>query len=111
MGKKKIDYDKIFLRVFVGLIAITVVFFFTVLVSWFFEIDITSIHLWLGAFVVFLSFYSIYITPIPWKIMVIFVSILAIALYLFFVFGWSIKLSLMVGLLTVIFLVFGYLVI
>ena len=105
---KKIDLDRLILRLFILSIAAAVILSSAMFISWFFGIDIQSTHLWIGALILLLSFSSIYVTPIPWKILIIFVSIIVISIFLFSIFGWSIELSSMVSLAIVIFMLSAY---
>ncbi|MBU1018024.1 hypothetical protein KKA33_03275 [Patescibacteria group bacterium] len=103
------DYDRFFLRLFILSIIALVVFAATMLIGWFFEIGFDSFHLWLGAWIAFLTTVLIYIAPFYWKIFTIFVSIVIISAFLYMVFGWSILLSFLAGMAVVIFIVFAYL--
>ena len=105
---KKIDFDRLFLRLFILSIVAAVILSSAMFISWFFDIDIQSTHLWIGALILFVSFAFIYVTPIPWKILVIFISIIVISIFLFSIFGWSIELSSMVALAIVIFMLSAY---
>ncbi|MBN2096371.1 hypothetical protein JW752_03130 [Candidatus Peregrinibacteria bacterium] len=103
------DYDRLFLRLFILTIIALVVFASTIAIGWFFEIGFDSFHLWLGAIIAFLTTALIYIAPFYWKIFTIFISIAIISFFIYSIFGWSILLSFLAGMAVVIFIVFAYL--
>lgn len=80
------------------------------LTGWFFDIPYSEFYLWLGFFLLFFSFYSIYIISLPMKLAVILLAIFLIALFMNIVVGLAPIISLIVGLGTVTMMLFVYLV-
>lgn len=80
------------------------------LAGWFFDIPYSEFTLWLGAFMLFFSFFAIYVISLPAKLGVIFLAILLIALYIHIVVGLAPILSFIAGMGTVTMILFVYLV-
>lgn len=105
---KKPNYDRLFLRfLIVSLVAIAVLTA-TILVSWFFNIDIHSIYLWIAAAMAFSSASMIYTAPFYWKIATVFVTIIAVGIFISSLFAWALFPSLLVGMAVVIGILLTY---
>lgn len=109
MHSKKIDYDRVVLRSLIGSMTIIVIVSATMLISWLLDIDINSVYLWTGALLAFLVFYFIYTAPLYFKIPIIFGAIFGVSSIAFFLLGWPIQFSLMLGLAVVILMLSVYL--
>ena len=79
-------------------------------VGWFFNIPLTDFYLWLGSFLIYYSFFFIYIIRLPVKLFIIFGAIVLISLFAFFVLSWPLMVSLMVGVAMVALMLFVYLI-
>lgn len=106
---KKLNYDKIFLRLLIASVSVVVIIFSTFYVGWFFDLDLQSSYLWLAALFMFLSFFSIYIAPFYWKVVIIAIAIGLITFSLVYYFQIPLIFSLMVGLAIVILMLSVYL--
>ena len=83
----------------------------TVVIGWFFNIDIHSLKLWSSSIIIFLTFAYVYTAPLYFKIGGVFVAIFLIATYVSYLFQWPIGPSFIIGLIVVIFILFTYLAI
>lgn len=92
----------------VFLIAIGIVVPGTLLISWYFKINLNSTELWLGSLILFLTIFLFYTTPITGKIITIILTIVATTTYLTVLFEWQFFNSLVVTVATVMFLIFSY---
>ena len=105
------DFDRLSLRALILSIALVIVTVATVIIGWFFNVDLHSTKLWVGALITFLTAGFIFTAPFYWKIGTIFVSIFVISAYLSYLFQWPFMISLIIGLVIVIFILFTYLVV
>ncbi len=106
---KKINFDKVFLRLVIAAVSVTVIFLLTLYIGWFFDLDLRSTYLWIGALFIFLAFFSLYIMPIYWKIAIIIAAIALISFSLIFYFDIPLVFGLMVGIAIVILMLSVYL--
>jgi len=106
---KKIDFDRLFLKLLIlsgiiaGIVAIT---FF---ISWFFDINIQSLELWAGTLIAILIIIPIFIAPFYWKIAFVLMSFFVIPYYLSNVLGLSLFVGLFFGLTIIILILSIYL--
>lgn len=106
---KKLNYDKIFLRLIIASASVVVIIFSTLYIAWIFELDLQSSYLWLAALFMFVSFFSIYIAPFYWKVVIIAVAIGLITFSLVYNFDIPLVFAVMVGLAIVIMMLSVYL--
>ena len=103
------DFDKLSLRALILSIALMVVVVATVIIGWFFNVDLHSMKLWSGALIIFFTFAYIYVAPLYFKIGGIFILIFLVSAYVSYLFQWPFASSLIIGLGVVIFILFTYL--
>lgn len=108
--RKGADKDRLVLKLYIAFIVLCITFVSALVVSWFFSIDLNTVSFWLGAFIAFASFYTIFVVPVPWKIILIFMWIAVISFFLFQVFALTVFLSILGGIGIVILMLSVYLV-
>ena len=101
--------DRSYLRLYTAIIVLAVVIAATLVVSWFFEVDIQSRELWVGSFIAFITLSILYSAPFWLKILNVFFSIAAISYFLIIVFGLSVGASVMASMFFEAIMVFMYL--
>lgn len=110
LRKESLMNDKLFLRVYIAIVIFFLAIISAFLIGIFFSIPLNSFLLWLGSFLVFYSFYFIYIIPLPWKVSAIMVAILLITLFAHYSMSWSTITSLISGIGVVTVILFVYLI-
>jgi hypothetical protein len=103
--------DQNYKRIFIILSGLAIVLFVVLLISLTFDVSLQSKELWIGALIVFLTIFLYYTTPPYIKILTIITSAVVMYIFLNQFMGWSMQLSIIAAVITIILIIMGYFVV
>ena len=106
---KRIDFDRLFLRILILSVTAIAVVSITFLIAWFFNLDYNSTELWMGSLIIYITIGIIFIAPFYWKIAWTFISIFVVGAYIHYIIGWSVIFSFFASMALIIFILLIYL--